>query len=156
MVVSSSLYYSYFTPTTVDVCTGGSGYTYTFKICDVLNPVVSDVRTGVTCNSGLVDTWFNIASDFTMLGAPGVQQAGTRSSTVNGVVVSSPATATYLGTFGLSSTGVLTFSTLPSSFAAGAGIFDASIRHIVDSKSWIVVCDDTAYVQMSVSIHDGT
>jgi hypothetical protein len=96
-VVAGSLFYSYFTPITVDVCTGGTGYTYTNKICDVMNPVVSDVRTGVTCQSGLVDTWFNIASDFTVLGTPGVQQAGTRTTTTNGVPTPYTDTNTYLG-----------------------------------------------------------
>jgi hypothetical protein len=98
-VAAGSLFYSYFTPTTVDVCTGGTGYTYTNKICDVMNPVVSDVRTGVTCQSGLVDTWFNIASDFTVLGTPGVQQAGTRLTAANstGVQNTYTDTNTYLG-----------------------------------------------------------
>jgi hypothetical protein len=98
-VVASSLYYSYFTPVTVDVCTGGTGYTYTNKICDVMNPVVNDVRTYVTCQSGLVDTWFNIASDFTVLGTPGVQQAGTRltAPSASGVQTPYTDTNTYLG-----------------------------------------------------------
>jgi hypothetical protein len=96
-VVANSLYYSYFTPTAVDVCSGGSGFTYSNRICDVINPVVSDARTGVSCTSGLVDTWFNIASDFTVLGAPGVQQAGTRATTTNGVTTTYTDTSTYLG-----------------------------------------------------------
>jgi hypothetical protein len=78
-VVANTLYYSYFTPDAVDVCTGATGYTYTNKICDVMNPIVSDVRTSVVCRSGNVDTWFNVASEFSVLGTPGVQQAGTRS-----------------------------------------------------------------------------
>jgi hypothetical protein len=78
MVVSGSLYYSYFTPTTADVCTGGSGYTYSNKICDVINPVVSvPTPTGMICGSGWVGTWLNVASDFSMLGSVSVQQAGT-------------------------------------------------------------------------------
>jgi len=81
IVVANSLYYAYFTPTEVDVCSGGSGLTYSNKICDVMNPVASDARTTVTCKSGTVDTWFNVASDFALLGTPGVQQAGTRSIT---------------------------------------------------------------------------
>jgi len=81
IVVSGTLYYSYFTPTTADVCTGGSGLTYSNKICDALNPIVSDTRTGIYCKSGLVDTWVNVASDYTALSTPGVQQAGTRSAT---------------------------------------------------------------------------
>jgi hypothetical protein len=78
LVVAGSAYYSYFTPSTADVCTGGSGFTYSDLICDVMNPVVKDVRSGLSCTSGKMDTWVNVASDFSMLGAPGVQQAGTR------------------------------------------------------------------------------
>ncbi|HWQ09104.1 MAG TPA: hypothetical protein VN436_08355, partial [Holophaga sp.] len=80
-VVSGTLYYSYFTPTEADVCTGGSGYTYTWEICDVVNPIVADTRTSLSCYSGLKTTWVNIASDFAMLGTRGVIQSGTLSST---------------------------------------------------------------------------
>jgi hypothetical protein len=78
VVVAGSGYYSYFTPTTADVCTGGAGFTYSNVICDIMNPVASDSRTGLICTSGMVDKWVNVASDFSLLGAPGVQQAGTR------------------------------------------------------------------------------
>lgn len=96
-VVANSLYYSYFTPTDANVCTGGTGFTYSDKLCDAINPVVSDTRTGITCASGLADTWVNVASDFTVLGAPGVQQAGTRTTTVNGVTTTYTDTNTYMG-----------------------------------------------------------
>jgi hypothetical protein len=79
VVVAGSGYYSYFTPTAADVCLGGSGYTNSNVICDVMNPVASDARPGLICTSGHVDTWVNVASDYSILGAPGVQQAGTRS-----------------------------------------------------------------------------
>ncbi|MBP1627741.1 MAG: hypothetical protein H6Q00_2216, partial [Holophagaceae bacterium] len=81
MVVSGSLYYSYFTPTEADVCTGGSGYTYSNLICDVMNPVVVDARTTVSCQSGSKYTWIGVASDYTALGNRGVIQTGTVSST---------------------------------------------------------------------------
>jgi hypothetical protein len=96
-VVSNTVFYSYFTPTASDPCTGGSGFTYTDKICDVMTPIVSDARTTLACVGGLVDTWVNIASDFTVLGTPGVQQAGTRSTTTNGVTTTYTDTNTYLG-----------------------------------------------------------
>ena len=80
MVVSGSLYYSYFTPTEADVCTGGSGYTYSNIICDVLNPVVVDTRSGVSCQSGSKYTWIGVASDYTALGTRGVIQTGTVAS----------------------------------------------------------------------------
>jgi hypothetical protein len=100
MVVAGSLYYSYFTPTTADVCSGGSGYTYTNKICDVMNPVVYDTRTGITCNSGNVDRWINVASDLAMMGTTSVQQAGTRATanpTNPSQTVTTMATSTYQG-----------------------------------------------------------
>ena len=99
LVVAGSLFYSYFTPATADVCTGGSGYTYSNLICDVMNPIVKDVRTGITCTSGLAKKWFNVASDFSMLGAPGVQQAGVVDSTdaTTGKTITSMETNTFLG-----------------------------------------------------------
>lgn len=98
LVVDNTLYYSYFTPTSVDACSGGSGYTYSNMICDVLNPVASDTRTDVSCQSGKIDTWFNLASDFSMLGTPGVQQVGTRSTKdTSGNTVIVLKAETYLG-----------------------------------------------------------
>nr|WP_320132303.1 PilC/PilY family type IV pilus protein [uncultured Holophaga sp.] len=90
-VVSGSLYYTYFTPTSSDVCTGGSGNSYTWEVCDVLSPIINDTRTTVYCSSGLKYSWVNIASDFTALGTRGVIQTGTLSSTD-----ASGTTTTYL------------------------------------------------------------
>jgi hypothetical protein len=99
LVASGSLFYSYFTPTTADVCTGGSGFTYTNKICDVYNPVVSDTRTGVVCRSGEVYRWINVASDLSMMGSNSVQQAGTLATTdsATGKTVTTMATSTFQG-----------------------------------------------------------
>jgi len=98
IVVAGSAYYSYFTTTAADTCTGGSGFTYSNLICDVMNPVVSDTRAGLICTSGKVDTWVNVASDYSMLGAPGVQQAGTRATTDSaGKTTTYMDTNTYLG-----------------------------------------------------------
>ena len=66
-----------------------------------MNPVVNDVRTGLTCISGLVDTWLNVASQLSMVGAPGVQQAGTKSvadPNNAGGTTAAMETNTYLGT----------------------------------------------------------
>jgi hypothetical protein len=98
MVVSGSVYYSFFTPTTADICSGGAGYTFTQEICDGMNPVVYDTRTGLICTSQNVDAWGNVASNFAMLGTIGVQQAGTRKTTdANGNTIMVMDIATYTG-----------------------------------------------------------
>lgn len=75
-VVAGSLFYSYFSPTSADPCTGGSGNTYTNLICDVINPVTLDTRSGIACLSGQAATWIGIASNFTAYGTTGVVQGG--------------------------------------------------------------------------------
>ena len=81
IVVAGSLFYSYFTPKKADVCTGGSGNTYTNMMCDVLNPIVSDSRTNVACASGEKISWYGPASDFIPVGTRGVIQIGTEATT---------------------------------------------------------------------------
>jgi len=76
IVVAGSLFYSYFTPTSADRCTGGSGSTYTNLVCDVLNPIVNDSRTNLKCLSGNKFTWANLASDYVTIGTTGVLQGG--------------------------------------------------------------------------------
>ena len=78
VVVSGSLFYSYFYPTTADPCTGGTGNTYTDLICDVINPVVTNSLPATTsCVSGQMAMTVGIASDFSPLGTRGVIQIGT-------------------------------------------------------------------------------
>lgn len=76
MVVGGSLFYSFFNPKSADLCTGGSGETDTFLVCDVMNPITADPRTDVTCQSRQVFAWVGVASDFMALGTRGVMQAG--------------------------------------------------------------------------------
>jgi len=76
MVVAGSLFYSYFTPTTLDVCKGGDGQTDTNLICDVYRPMASDSRTTVSCVSGTKATWQGVASTFSAFGTRGVIQGG--------------------------------------------------------------------------------
>ncbi|WP_005033769.1 PilC/PilY family type IV pilus protein [Holophaga foetida] len=80
-VVSGSLFYSYFTPTAVDICIGGSGNTTSSLICDVLNPIVDDNRPGLSCDSGIYYTWYGTASDYIPFGTRGVIQIGTNAAT---------------------------------------------------------------------------
>jgi len=97
-VVSGSLFYSFFTPTSVNVCTGGSGETASNLICDVLNPIVDDSRTGLSCDSGTKYTWYGTASDYIPFGTRGVIQIGTVSSTSSeGKVTTSLASQTITG-----------------------------------------------------------
>lgn len=77
IIVAGSLYYTYFTPTKADPCKGGAGVSDTFKIADVLNPVVDDTRTGPVMKlGGKLDRWAGVASDFIPLGTKGVLQGG--------------------------------------------------------------------------------
>ena len=76
MVVSGSLFYSYFTPTTLDVCSGGDGITYSNMVCDVYRPMATDSRTTVSCVSGNKTTWSGVASTFSAYGTRGVIQGG--------------------------------------------------------------------------------
>lgn len=76
LVVAGALFYSYFAPEAADPCIGGAGKTYANLICDVLNPIVADSRTNVSCTSGTQFTWTGVASDFVTIGTQGVLQAG--------------------------------------------------------------------------------
>jgi len=75
-VISGSLFYSYFTPTLADPCTGGSGLTTTSIICDAINPVPTDTRTNYACASGTTFTWNGVASNFVAYGTTGAIQGG--------------------------------------------------------------------------------
>jgi hypothetical protein len=75
-VVSGSLFYSYFTPTTADPCTGGSGNTYSNFICDVYNPVQVDSRSNLACASGQDTIWSGVASNYVASGTTGTIQGG--------------------------------------------------------------------------------
>jgi hypothetical protein len=76
IVVSRSLYYSYFTPTDADPCTGGSGATSSCRICDLLYPAPTDTRTNSSCTNGLLCTWSGVASNYVAIGTTGVIQGG--------------------------------------------------------------------------------
>ena len=75
-MVAGSLFYSYFTPVTSNACTGGSGTTSSWLITDVMNPIVTDTRSGLSITSGLKNTWSGVASDFLALGTRSVLQGG--------------------------------------------------------------------------------
>jgi len=75
-VVSGALIYSYWSPSTYDPCAGATGSTYTNLIASVLNPIVTDSRTGLAVQSGLLYTWTGLASALQGFGTRGVLQGG--------------------------------------------------------------------------------
>ncbi len=79
-VVAGSLFYSYFTPTAADPCTGGTGTTYTNLLCSVLNPTLKDVA-GNACQSGQAPSWVGVASSLMTYGTAGVIQGGAVANT---------------------------------------------------------------------------
>ena len=81
LVVAGSLFYSQFTPTASDPCTGGAGTTTTYAIYDVLNPIVTDTRLDVASKSGAYAAWVGVASNLLSIGGRGVLQGGMVAST---------------------------------------------------------------------------
>jgi hypothetical protein len=78
IVVANSLFYSYFTPTTSDPCTGGTGTTTSWLIGDVMHPVYSEsAATGLKQLSGTTATWVGVASNYISVGTTSVIQGGT-------------------------------------------------------------------------------
>jgi hypothetical protein len=74
--VAGSLFYSYFTPTAADPCTGGTGTTYTDLLCSAINPSLVNNATNA-CQNGQATYWMGVASNLTTYGTKGVIQAGT-------------------------------------------------------------------------------
>ncbi len=77
-VLAGVLFYSYFKPTSGDLCSPGSGLTRSWRVCDVINPVVSNAAggTSVVCTPGFVMEWAGVASNFGARGTVAVNQAG--------------------------------------------------------------------------------
>jgi hypothetical protein len=98
-VVSNSLFYSYFTPSSYDPCMGGAGTTYTNLINDVMNPIVVDHRANIAAPSGNVGIWSGVASSMIAFGTRGVIQGGTVavSNPAPGAPTTTPIMSTFLG-----------------------------------------------------------
>jgi len=77
IVISGSLFYTYFEPTTADPCTGGTGVSHSMLISDVFQPLVKDNRSGIANPSGELAKWSGVASDYIAVGTRGVIQGGT-------------------------------------------------------------------------------
>jgi hypothetical protein len=79
IVVNNSLFYSYFTPTASDPCTGGTGNTTSSVLTNLLKPIANQSSaTGLGFISGaLGTTWTGVASNYFVVGTTSVLQGGT-------------------------------------------------------------------------------
>ncbi|HJV89957.1 MAG TPA: hypothetical protein VJ623_06605 [Holophagaceae bacterium] len=112
LVLAGVLFYSYFKPTKGDTCNPGAGLTRSWRVCDVMNPVVSSSAADLTasaCGAGFVMEWAGVASNFGAKGTSAVNQAGgvldvggggdTGSGVGTGKVAINTATGNYSETF---------------------------------------------------------
>jgi len=81
MVLMGVVFYSYFTPMTVDPCSGGTGYSYTRRVCDVMRPQYANTVAVQGCTSGEVASWWGVASNLASKSVIAVIQAGNVSVT---------------------------------------------------------------------------
>ena len=76
------MFFSYFTPTASDPCTGGNGITSSNRICDVLYPTYQGNGTTVAnsytgpCVGGHMFAWSGVATNFSARSTVSVNQAG--------------------------------------------------------------------------------
>lgn len=80
-VLAGVLFYTYFKPTSGDPCNPGAGLSRSWRVCDVVNPVVSDNAAPVgtptgACTAGFVMEWAGVASNFGAKSTVAVNQAG--------------------------------------------------------------------------------
>jgi Tfp pilus tip-associated adhesin PilY1 len=80
-VLAGVLFYTYFKPTSGDPCNPGAGLSRSWRVCDVINPVVSDNAAPVgtptgACTAGFVMEWAGVASNFGAKSTVAVTQAG--------------------------------------------------------------------------------
>lgn len=82
MVLGGAMFFSYFTPTESDPCTGGNGITSSNRICDVLYPTYQGNTTTVSnsytgpCVGGNMFAWSGVATNFSARSTVSVNQAG--------------------------------------------------------------------------------
>lgn len=82
LVLGGALFFSYFTPTSSDPCTGGNGITSSNRICDVLYPTYQGNSTTVDnsytgpCVGGHMFAWSGVATNFSARSTVSVNQAG--------------------------------------------------------------------------------
>lgn len=84
LVLVGTLFYSYFKPSAnYDPCTGGSGTTQSFRLCNFFQPqftedgaTLVDPAPTLGCGSGRVFAWSGLATQFVSRGTTGINQAG--------------------------------------------------------------------------------
>ncbi len=78
-VITNVLFYTYFYPTSGGTCVAGKGNSSTFRVCNIMAPVLSstDVDPGTSCLNGKVGQWSSVASNFNQRGTVAVTQGGT-------------------------------------------------------------------------------
>jgi hypothetical protein len=83
LVDNGTLFYTFFTPTSEDPCTGGTGWSFTGTIANVMAPIYDDGRSNIGLLSGgyIAGTskpqWTGVASNFFTIGTTSVVQGGT-------------------------------------------------------------------------------
>ncbi len=80
-VLAGVLFYTYFKPTSGDPCNPGAGLSRSWRVCDVINPVISTGAAPVgtptgACTAGFVMEWAGVASNFGAKSTVAVTQAG--------------------------------------------------------------------------------
>ncbi len=97
LVLNSGLFFSKFAPlTTAGVCSGAGGTTYTYSLCDVMNPVFGGGTTTTTGCNGYYVSYNDIPSELATAGMRAViqvgevQNAGTGVGTVAPTVIPPP------------------------------------------------------------------
>lgn len=80
LVLNSVLFFTNFTPNpSASVCSG-AGTSYTYRMCDVLNPIYGNgtvpTTNGTVCTSGWFQSFNDIPSELASVGLAGVLQAG--------------------------------------------------------------------------------
>ena len=81
IVLAGVLFYTYFKPTSGDPCNPGAGLSRSWRVCNVMAPVVSTTAapTGSpvgACTAGFVMEWAGVASNFGAKSTVAVNQAG--------------------------------------------------------------------------------
>lgn len=87
IVLDKVLFFSDFAPSTSS-CSGGSGNTYTYRVCDVMFPAWpgngTDASTAAGCQSGRVASWIGVSSPMGVLSTAAAIQSGIKNFTPPG------------------------------------------------------------------------
>jgi hypothetical protein len=93
LVDANTLFYSFFTPTSSDPCTGGTGYTFSGTIANVMDPIFDDTRSNISLPSTgwipgtSVAQWNGVTSNFFAIGTTSVVQGGTITTPAGGTAM---------------------------------------------------------------------